>query len=66
MKKGRKGALGIVEVKCLKVCPKGAVVMVDGAHPHDWLLVREGAEMDEVVASLDLPVPAMFPVPAEG
>ena len=38
MRKGRKGALGIVEVKCLGVCPKGAVTVVNAAAPGEWML----------------------------
>lgn len=52
VKKGRKGALGIVEVKCLGVCPKGAVTVVDGAAPGAWLLVRGGTAIPEVVDAL--------------
>ena len=33
LKKGRKASLGIVEVKCLGVCPRGAVTVVNGAAP---------------------------------
>lgn len=52
VRKGRKGALGIVEVKCLKVCPKGAVTVVSGTRPGEWLLVPRGAAADEVMAAL--------------
>ncbi|RZT55159.1 hypothetical protein EV283_1955 [Sphingomonas sp. BK036] len=52
LKKGRKAERGVVEVKCLGVCPKNAVVMVDGARPNRWLLVPAGADASEVVATL--------------
>jgi len=52
VKKGRKADRGVVEVKCLGVCPKNAVVVVDGAHTGRWMLVPAGTEADEVVASL--------------
>jgi len=52
--KGRKGAAGIVEVKCLGVCPRGAVTVVNGAAPDRWLLVRPGAELDELARELGL------------
>ena len=55
LKKGRKADRGVVEVKCLGVCPKNAVVMVDGARPERWMLVPAGAEADEVVAILTEP-----------
>ena len=54
LKKGRKGAAGIVEVKCLGVCPRGAVTVVNGAQAREWLLVPEGADLDAVVAELGL------------
>ena len=52
VKKGRKADRGVVEVKCLGVCPKNAVVMVDGTLPHRWMLVPAGTEADEVVKTL--------------
>ena len=54
VKKGRKGALGIVEVKCLGVCPKGAVTVVNGAEPGEWMLVSEGASVQSVIDDLAL------------
>ncbi|WP_082466559.1 hypothetical protein [Sphingomonas sp. Leaf38] len=52
VKKGRKAERGVVEVKCLGICPKNAVVMVDGARPDRWLLVPAGADTSEVLATL--------------
>lgn len=54
LKKGRKGAAGIVEVKCLGVCPRGAVTVVNGAQSREWLLVPEGADLDAVAEELGL------------
>uniref|UniRef100_UPI0035CB6A2B hypothetical protein n=1 Tax=uncultured Sphingomonas sp. TaxID=158754 RepID=UPI0035CB6A2B len=54
VRKGRKGALGILEVKCLGVCPKGAVTLVDGAAPGEWLLVPAGRPIATVVEELGL------------
>ncbi|WP_240953598.1 (2Fe-2S) ferredoxin domain-containing protein [Sphingomonas sp. G-3-2-10] len=54
LKKGRKAAAGIVEVRCLGVCPKGAVTVVNGAESRDWLLVPAGADLNEVAAALKL------------
>lgn len=45
LKKGRKGAAGVVEVKCLGICPRGAVTVVNGAQARDWLIVPEGADL---------------------
>lgn len=55
LKKGRKAAAGVVEVDCLGVCPKGAVTVVNGAASRDWLLVRPGADLNELARELDLP-----------
>jgi predicted metal-binding protein len=52
LKKGRKAERGIVEVKCLGVCPKNAVVMIDGTQPDRWMLVPAGTGANEVVAML--------------
>ena len=54
LKKGRKAAAGIVEVKCLGLCPKGAVAVVDTARLAEWTLVPAGSDLDEVAATLGL------------
>jgi predicted metal-binding protein len=61
VKKGRKAERGVVEVKCLGVCPKNAVVMIDGARPDRWMLVLAGADADEIVASLTANLPSPSP-----
>jgi predicted metal-binding protein len=54
LKKGRKARAGVVEVKCLGVCPRGAVTVVDGSKPGEWMLVPAGADIDEVAGALGL------------
>ena len=54
LKKGRMGRAGIVEVKCLGVCPYGAVTVIDAANPREWILVPQGADIDAVAAELGL------------
>ncbi|RDE05222.1 (2Fe-2S) ferredoxin domain-containing protein [Sphingomonas aracearum] len=54
LKKGRKGRAGVVEVKCLGICPRDAVTVVNGARPGEWSLVRCGADLDQVASSLGL------------
>lgn len=54
LKKGRKGALGVVEVKCLGVCPKGAVTVIEGHAPRAWLLVPGGMAIALVADELGL------------
>jgi predicted metal-binding protein len=55
--KGRKATAGVVEVKCLGVCPPGAVTVVDAAHSREWLLVPAGADLDAVAGALGLADP---------
>jgi predicted metal-binding protein len=57
LKKGRKADAGIVEVNCLGVCPRGAVTVVNGADSKEWLLVRPGADLDELAQVLRLNQP---------
>lgn len=52
--KGRKAAAGIVEVKCLGACPRGAVTLVDAAAPGEWVLVPAGADVAAVARDLGL------------
>ncbi len=54
LEKGRKAEAGIVEVKCMGVCPRGAVTVVDAGGPREWLIVPAGADLDAVVAALGL------------
>lgn len=50
--KGRKAGFGVIETGCLKLCPKGAVVAIDGRRPGEWQLVRPGEDMDAIAARL--------------
>ena len=53
-KRARKDRLGVVEVGCLKICPKRAVMAIRCGDPGRWLAVPCGAAMDEVAAMLGL------------
>ena len=53
--KKRKAPFGVIETSCLDICPKGAVVAVNAAHPGTWLLVGEGMPIDEAAELLGLP-----------
>lgn len=55
--KGRKAAAGIIEVDCLGICPKGAVTVVNGAASREWLLVKPGADLDELAVTLGIGAP---------
>ncbi len=52
--KGRKASAGIVEVDCLKVCPKRGVVAVNAATPREWLVIAPGTPIEEVRDRLGL------------
>lgn len=52
LKKGRKAAFGVVETRCLGICPKNAVVMIDTAQPGTWRIVPAGMPVEEVAALL--------------
>jgi len=54
VKVGRKAPIGIVEVKCLKVCPRGAVTVVDSNDSRHWQIVRSGAPLEAVIEALEL------------
>lgn len=50
--KARKAGLGVIEVPCLDICPKGGVVVIDSRHPQDWRILTPGAPLDEAVEAL--------------
>lgn len=50
--KGRKAAVGVVETRCLGVCPRDAVTIVDTRTPGRWRLVRRGADVALLAATL--------------
>lgn len=50
--KRRKAAIGIIEVKCLGVCPRNAVTVIDGRRPDSWLIVPAGSDVAVVVEAL--------------
>ncbi len=52
--KKRKSAFGVIETKCLGVCPKGAVTVVDAAHPGRWQLIAAGTPEDQLAGRLGL------------
>ncbi len=60
--KGRRAPMGIVEVGCLKLCPKKGVTVVVGSRPDRWLVAGVGASAEAVLAEagVDLagPVPS--------
>jgi predicted metal-binding protein len=51
--KGRKAEVGVVEVRCLGICPRDAVVLVDTRSPRKWRLVRPGSDVAELADALN-------------
>lgn len=52
--KARRREVAVLEVDCLDVCPKRAVVVVKGSEPGRLLIVPEGANLEVVIARLGL------------
>ncbi len=52
--KPRRRRTAVIEVGCLDICPRNAVVAVRAADPGRWLLVPDGADLDEVALRLGL------------
>jgi hypothetical protein len=50
--KGRKAIIGVVETRCLGICPKQAVTLVDTRTPGRWRLVEEGADVAALAGEL--------------
>ena len=53
--KGRRATTGVVETKCLGVCPKQGVVVVDIVRPERWEIVAPGTSAEDVLARLGRP-----------
>jgi hypothetical protein len=52
---GRRWAsIGAYEVACLKICPKRAVTVVNGADPGRWMIVPAGTPAADVAAQLGI------------
>ncbi len=55
--KGRKAKAGVISTGCLKVCPRYAVTIVEGARPREWMIVQAGTPIEQVEARLGLAGP---------
>ncbi|WP_374943974.1 (2Fe-2S) ferredoxin domain-containing protein [Sphingomonas sp.] len=51
--KGRRAALGVVETKCLGVCPKRGIVVIDTAAPGRWHIVPADATAADLAERLE-------------
>lgn len=52
----RRPRAGVVEVKCLGVCPRGAITLVDAARPDTVRLVSRGADLPDLLRDLGVTV----------
>ena len=52
--RGKRAAVRIVETKCLDICPKHAVAVIDGDHPGEVLIVASGTSVETVAARFAL------------
>ena len=50
--KGRKATIGVVETRCLGICPKGAVTLVDSRRPGRWRIVPAGSDVTALALTL--------------
>jgi predicted metal-binding protein len=50
--RGQRGAIGLLEVGCLGLCPKEAVTMGLASTPGEFLVVGKGASANAVFATL--------------
>ncbi|MDF7776772.1 (2Fe-2S) ferredoxin domain-containing protein [Sphingomonas sp. AOB5] len=53
-RKDRGRGTGIVETRCMGVCPRGAVTVLNGAESRDWLLIPAGTPVEAVAEALKL------------
>lgn len=51
--KGRKAPVGVLPVKCLGVCPKNAVTIIDSQRPREWMIVPRAAAVADILAALN-------------
>lgn len=51
--KGRKAKAGVLPVKCLGVCPKNAVTIIDSRRPREWIIVPSATPVAQILAALD-------------
>lgn len=52
--KPRRRRLGVLEVGCLDICPKGGVVVIRACTPGDWLVIPAGTAVETVARILGL------------
>lgn len=52
LSKGRKARLGVVETRCLGICPRDAVTLVDTREPGRWRIVPAGADVAALATML--------------
>lgn len=58
LRKGRRAAVGLIEVGCFDLCPKRAVTVAKGTEPGKLHVVPRGAPLDMIIARFGLNEPA--------
>ena len=54
--KGKRAAVRVVETRCLGICPRHAVAMVDGGSPNAVLIIARGTDIGTLAGQLALPL----------
>ena len=54
--KGRRATMGVIEVGCFDICPKGEVITVRASAAKEWLVTPRGTPAPVVLARLGLAV----------
>ena len=52
--KGKRATMRIIETKCLDICPKGGVALIDSMQPGVVVIVAVATPLPIVMAGLDL------------
>ena len=52
--KGRRATIGVAETKCLGVCPKQGIVVIDTESPGRWQIIAAGDTARQVAVRLGL------------
>lgn len=55
--KGRKAGVAVIEVGCLDLCPKNAVVVANASRPGEWVVVPRGTPIAGLVERIGLDAP---------
>ena len=54
--KGKRAAVRVVATRCLGICPRDAVAVVDGHSPDKVLIIARGTDTGTIADRLELPL----------